>query len=36
MKEAWRGFTGGEWTHLIDVRDFIQKTTLPMKEMNRF
>lgn len=25
MKEAWRGFTGGEWTHLIDVRDFIQK-----------
>lgn len=29
MKEAWRGFTGGEWTHLIDVRDFIQKNYTP-------
>ena len=29
MKEAWRGFTGGEWTQLIYVRDFIQKNYTP-------
>ena len=29
MKEAWRGFNGGEWTHLIDVRDFIQHNYTP-------
>ncbi|AEB07676.1 formate acetyltransferase [Coriobacterium glomerans PW2] len=29
MKEEWRGFTGGNWEHEVDVRDFIQKNYRP-------
>jgi len=29
QKNAWRGFTGGNWQNSIDVRDFIQKNYRP-------
>lgn len=29
QKNAWRGFTGGDWQNSIDVRDFIQKNYRP-------
>ena len=29
MQEAWKGFTPGNWTHEIDVRDFIQLNYTP-------
>ncbi len=29
MQEAWEGFTGGNWEHEVDVRDFIQKNYTP-------
>jgi len=29
QKNAWRGFTGGDWQNSIDVRDFIQKNYCP-------
>lgn len=29
MQEAWQGFTPGNWTHEIDVRDFIQLNYTP-------
>ncbi|MEM6435723.1 MAG: pyruvate formate lyase family protein, partial [Cyanobacteria bacterium P01_D01_bin.115] len=27
--DPWQGFTSGEWTHTIDVRDFIQRNYSP-------
>ncbi|MCH3967919.1 MAG: formate C-acetyltransferase [Atopobiaceae bacterium] len=29
MQKAWQGFTGGNWEHEIDVRDFIQRNYTP-------
>ena len=29
QKNAWRGFTGGDWQNSINVRDFIQKNYQP-------
>ena len=29
QKNAWRGFTGGDWQNSINVRDFIQKNYRP-------
>ncbi len=31
---AWQGFNQGDWQNNVNVRDFIQKTTLHMKVMN--
>ena len=36
MFEQWRNFNEGNWVKEIDVRDFIQKTMLLMKEMTLF
>ena len=33
---AWRGFKDGEWTHTIDVRDFIQKNYTPYEGGSEF
>ena len=33
---AWRGFKDGEWTHTIDVRDFIQKNYTPYEGDDSF
>ncbi|CAK8736715.1 hypothetical protein SODG_000428 [Sodalis praecaptivus] len=31
LSTAWEGFAAGDWQKEVNVRDFIQKTTLPMK-----
>ena len=33
---AWRGFKDGEWTHTIDVRDFIKKNYTPYEGGSEF
>ena len=35
MKTEWRGFKGTHWVDEVDVRDFVQITTLPMTAMIR-
>ena len=36
MQEAWQGFTPGNWTHEIDVRDFIQLNYTPYEGDDSF
>jgi formate C-acetyltransferase len=33
---AWRDFSPGNWTHAIDVRDFIQKNVTPYEGDSAF
>jgi hypothetical protein len=32
----WDGFSLGAWQENVDIRDFIQKITIPMKAMQIF
>ena len=34
--EEWKGFTGGEWRHEINVRNFIQKNYTPYEGSDEF
>ena len=33
---AWKGFRTGEWRHLVNVRNFIQKNYTPYKGGDEF
>ncbi len=32
--KAWEGFVAGDWQNEVNVRDFIQRTTLRTKATN--
>ena len=36
MKKQWEGFKSGNWRHVIDVRNFIQKNVTPYEDDNSF
>src|SRR5574344_1331087 len=36
MKPEWEGFNSGNWRHVIDVRNFIQKNVTPYSGDERF
>lgn len=36
MKKQWEGFKSGNWRHVIDVRNFIQKNVTPYEGDDSF